>query len=289
MKKIYLFLFICFVSKISFGQVNPTLVDIPAHIFVNDGATDFENILKKDESIKEKVKILHSYNELSHDYSVQTNNFDEYWDKFESQWSWIKLKENKAPLLLFQGLKKIDDEREYVEIFDVEKRRNKRTLFSKIGKLLAYKTHPRTNELIIYVHRYPCCESASHNVYRVRQLEDELKVNDRFFVGRDAGDMKGQFFPNHADFSADYKKLDQKTELRWSPEIIDNGAFLPRTESNLMIHYNKGAIYKVLYEEGNWQFVVFFSGIAEEQSSVLNYTNFKHKAVYGWIKVYNSN
>jgi len=57
----------------------------------------------------------------------------------------------------------------------------------------------------------------------------------------------------------------------------------------MIINYNEGALYKLLYEKDNWQFVVLFNGIAEEQSKVLNYTNFKNKGVYGWMKVMNNN
>lgn len=278
-------LFICITSVVSFTQVNPNLVEIPADVFVNKGRTDFNQILNQSQKIKEHVKILHEYDELSHDLLVMTNTFEEYWERYQSQWFFIKFKSDKASLLLFKGLRNNDDEREYVEIYNMENPRNERALFSNIGRLLAYKTHPRTGEIILYIHRYPCCKSASHNIYRIRQLENTVKSNDRFFVGRDSGDMVGPFFPEKVRFKEGYRQLSEKTEVRWSPEVIEEGAFENWTESNLMINYEKGAIYKVLYEKDGWQFIVLFSGISEEQSMVLNYTNFKHKAVYGWISV----
>lgn len=288
MKKISLFLLFTVLFINSQAQVNPNLVDIPHEVFVNGGKTNFDKILSQDASIEEKVKTLHSYNELGHDLTIQTNSFEEYWSKYKSLWFYITFKKDKEPLLLFKGLKNDTDEREYVEIFDLNKDRNQRSLFSDVGRLLAYKLHPQTNEVILYVHKYPCCKSASHNIYRIRSIKDGLKVNDRFFVGRDSGDMVGPFFPEKVNFSDKYYKLDKKTELRWSPSVVNEKAFEDWTESNLIINYNEGAVYKVLQEKNNWQFVVFFNGIAEEQSMVLNYTNFKNKGVYGWIKVVNT-
>jgi uncharacterized protein YozE (UPF0346 family) len=271
------------------AQVNPSLVDIPHEVFVNDGKTNFKNILFQDETIEQKVKTLHSYNELTHDLAIRTNNFDEYWKRYKNQWYLIKFNADQTPLLLFKGIKNTGDEREYIEIYDVDKKRNQRALYSAVGQLLAYKIHPLTNEVVLYSHKYPCCKSASHNIYRIRRLEDGLKINDRFFVGRDSGDMVGPFFPNKANFSEEYSKLSERTELRWSPAIVNDNAFEERAETNMIINYNEGALYKLLYEKDNWQFVVLFNGIAEEQSKVLNYTNFKNKGVYGWMKVMNNN
>lgn len=288
MKKISLLLLIAFAVNDFQAQDNPTLVDIPHTVFVNEGKTNFDKIFTQDESIAEMVKTLFNYNELTHDLPVQTNSFEQYWDRYKSQWSFIAFNKEEAPLLLFQGLKNNSDEREYIEIYDPKKNRNERNLYSDVGKVLAYKIHPRTKEVILYTHKYPCCKSASHNVYRIRRIKDDLKVNDRFFVGRDIGDMVGPFFPEKVDFSDKYYKLKERTELRWSPAVVNEHAFQNYTATNLIINYNEEAIYKVLHEKNNWQFVVFFNGIAEEQSTVLNYTNFKNKGVYGWIKVVNT-
>lgn len=288
MKKISLLLLFAITINSYIAQVNPNLVNIPHEVFVNDGKTDFKKILTQDTSIRSKVKSLHSNNELSHDLTIQTNHFDEYWMLYSSKWFEIKFNEGQTPLLLFKGIKNDIDEREYIEFFDMEKKNTQRGIYSDVGQLLAYKIHPLTKEIILYTHKYPCCESASHNVYRIRKVKDGLKVNDRFFVGRDSGDMVGPFFPEKVDFSDKYHVLKERTELRWSPAVVNENAFQNYTATNLMINYNKGAVYKVLHEKNNWQFVVFFNGIAEEQSMVLNYTNFKNKGVYGWIKVVNT-
>ena len=96
--------------------------------------------------------------------------------------------------------------------------------------------------------------------------------------------MVGPFFPDSVQQPKEYKQLTAKTTLRWSPATVNNNAFIGRAKSNVIIHYNEGAVYKVLHENEGWQFVIMFNGIAEEQSSVLNYTNFENRPVYGWIK-----
>lgn len=284
MKKTFIILFVLTIIFPIAAQVDPTLVDIPYHVFIGEAQDDFDNILWKENSIREKVKTLHSYDELTHEFTVTTNSFEEYWKNYSSQWHYIRFKENAEPVLIFFGFKNFNDELEYVEIYDVSKKRNERLLFSEVGKLLAYKVNPHNQELVLFTHKYPCCRSASHNIFKIRQLNGTLQVSDRFFVGRDAGDMVGPFFPETAIHKKEYHVLTKRTELRWSPAVVEKDAFLGWTHSNLIIHYNEGALYKILNDAGDWLFVLFFNGIAEEQSSVLNYTNFTNKGVYGWIK-----
>ncbi|HLW38747.1 MAG TPA: hypothetical protein VKX31_00055 [Brumimicrobium sp.] len=280
----FLFFLLFLLPYFVFSQENPTLVDIPHEVFIGNSFTDFDKILVQDESIAEKVKILHAYDELDHELTVRTNSFEEYWNAYRKFWYLIQFKKGNAPLLLFKGHKHSNDEREFVEIFDLEKQRGNRLQFSEVGKLLAYKINPYTKELVLFTHKYPCCRSASHNLYTIRQINHKIVHTDRFFVGRDRGDMVGPFFPEVANHTKEYKRLDKKTELRWSPAVVEEDAFLGWTPSNLIIHYNKGAVYKVLGEQEGWQFVLFSNGIAEEQSMMLNYTNFLNKGVYGWIK-----
>lgn len=263
------------------AQTNPQLPDIPVEVFVNNGKTDFEQIIYTDDRLEESVKRLFDYDLFPHEITVSTVNFPEYWERYKAQWKFIKFKKNAAPLLLFTGLRGDYDEREFVEIYNIEQRRQ---LFNEVGKLLAYNINPFTQELVLFTHSYPCCKSASHNIYTIRQLNGELTIKDVFFVGRSSKDMVGPFFSETADHSSQYFKLKEKTALRWSPAIVEENAFLGWANSNLMIHYDVGAVYKVIKDEGDWQFVLFFSGIVEEESRVMNYTNFKNKGVYGWIK-----
>lgn len=289
MKKFIIYLVSFLFIQSAYSQINPTLVDIPHAVFVNGGSDDFKRILFTDETLAEKVKVLHSYNELGHDLPVETSTFEQYWSRYSKQWNYVRFKEDASPLLIFNGLISNSDEREYVEIYDLDKKRDHRILYSTVGKLLAYKNHPFTNELILYVHSYPCCKSASHNIYKIRQVNDKLHYSDRFFVGRDIGDMVGPFFPKEAKHDGKYYFLTKRTELRWSPAVVEENAFEDWTESNLIIHYNEGAMYKIIHDQGEWLFVLFLNGIAEEQSMMLNYTNFKNKGVYGWIKAKNTN
>lgn len=285
MRKFIFFLFIILIIPYSYTQENPTLVDIPYKVFVNGGTNDFKKILYQDDSIKIKIKKLYSNNELfGFDLLPPTHDFAAFWAHYKNQWFYVKFRDKGAPLLLFKGLKTHEDEREYIEIYDLSKKPGHPLLFSSVGKLLAYKYHPFTNGLILFVHQYPCCRSASHDIYTLRELNGELHSTFKFFVGRDRGDMVGPFFPDKVKFSSNYNILEEKTELRWSPAIVNKNAFLDWTDSNLIIHYNKGALYKILYDNGEWQFVLFLNGIAEEQSMMLNYTNFENRGVYGWIK-----
>lgn len=285
MRKLFLFLGFTFVlSQLIFSQENPTLVEIPHEVFVNKGANNFDEILIQNQSIKEKVKKLHAFDELGHELTVRTNTFEEYWETYSESWYLIQFKKDRPPLLLFKGYKFYNDEREFIDIFDIEQPQGKRLQFSEVGRLLAYKINPHTKELVLFTHKYPCCRSASHNIYTLRQINNKIVQNDRFFVGRDRGDMVGPFFPDTVSHSKEFERLKERKALRWSPDVVEKDALIGWSPSNLIIHYNEGALYKVLGEQDGWQFVLFFSGIAEEQSLMLNYTNFLHKGVYGWIK-----
>lgn len=280
-----LYLFVILIIPYSTAQKDPTLMDVPYKVFVNGGINDFNKILSQDDVLKVKIKALYTQKKIyGFEFLSETSNFKTYWEQYKNQWFYIQFRENTPPLLLFQGLKTHDDEREYVEIYDPTQDLDHSLLFSSVGKLLAYKYHPFTGGLILFVHQYPCCHSASHTIYSIREINNELKYTSRFFVGRDIGDMVGPFFPKMVTFASDYHRLKEKTELRWSPEVVNKDAFLDWTDSNLIIHYDKGALYKILYDNGEWQFVLFLNGIVEEQSMMLNYTNFKNKGVYGWIK-----
>src|SRR5690554_7677161 len=105
------------------------------------------------------------------------HTFDEYWDRYKEQWFYIQFKENKSPMLLFHGLRNSDDEREYVEIYNMDKTINNRMVFSEIGRLLAYKKHPFTDELILFVHRYPCCKSASQDRKSTRLNSSHVRIS----------------------------------------------------------------------------------------------------------------
>ncbi len=267
---------------ICLAQNKPTLKDIPVDVFVNGGNTNVSDLFLTSKETKSKVKILFDEQKLPHELTGINADFQVYWEAFSSQWKWIKFREEDTPLLLFTGLNSYTDEREFVEIYDPELPAPR--LFGEPGRLIAFKKHPYTNELILFTHQYPCCRYASHNIYTLRSIGKEIKSKDRFFVGRDAGDMVGPFFPDTVTFEATYKTLEKKTILRWSPKVVQKNAFLERSNTNIIISYNQGAVYKVLAKQGEWRYVIMFNGISEESSAVINHVNFKNKGVYGWIK-----
>lgn len=282
--KYILLLFSIFVYFYSSAQIKPSLVEIPVSFFVNGGKTDLAKVIKKDDSIREDIKSLFDRREIIHDLTGQDSNFEKYWEAFGSQWYRVQFRDRDKPLLLFMGLNSFSDEREYVEIYDPS-RDNSPRLFANPGRLIAYKRHPLTDELILYTHLYPCCRSASHNIFTLRSINGEIKSKDRFFVGRDAGDMVGPFFPDSIQFPSSYEVLEAPATLRWSPEVVQNNAFIERAAENIINVYQKGSIYKVLGHKEDWQYVIMFSGISDEPSPVINPINFKFKGVYGWIKM----
>lgn len=266
----------------TFSQSTISLVRVPAKVFVNNGKTTFDSVLFVNKDIKKQVEKIFDRKILSHDLALGNDPFEKYWEVFGNQWFWIKLKPELPPFLLFNGIVSLLDEKEYIELYDINKENN--LIYTNAGHLLAYKEHPFTKEIILFQHEYPCCQSASHNIIHIRYANDTIRVKERFFVGRDDGEMVGPFFPESVNHPKEYKTLKNKTTLRWSPETVNNNAFIGRAKSNVIIHYEEGAVYKVLQEVEGWQFVVMFNGISEEQSSVLNYTNFVNRPVYGWIK-----
>jgi hypothetical protein len=282
MNKIFL-LSIGLLPFVIYSQTSPSLTEIPVEVFINDGVSSIEDIFVESSKTKSEVRNLFDGRQINHELALQGADFNTYWETFANEWHWVKFRKDEAPLLLFLGLNSFTDEKEYVEIYDPKKESNAR-LFAKAGRLIAYKKHPLTNELILYSHKYPCCRSASHNIYTIRKIHDEIKYKDRFFIGRDSGDMTGPFFPDSASFNGEYEKLEEKTVLRWSPEVVEENAFIERAKTNAIIHYEKGAIYKKLAEKGDWHYVIMYSGISEEMSPVINHLNFKFKGVYGWIK-----
>lgn len=279
----FLYLILFFICLNSYSQIKPSLVEVPVTIFVNGGNTNVSEILLDQDNTKEKVEDLYNRREIVHDLTGPDADFNQYWEAFGDQWHWVQFRESDAPLLLFLGLNSFTDEREYVELYDPSKDKSPR-LFANPGRLIAFKRHPFTDELILYTHLYPCCRSASHNIFTLRYINGEIKSKDRFFVGRDSGDMVGPFFPDSVYHDTSYYELTENTTLRWSPAVVTENAFEQRARTNIIAHYEKGAIYKILGEQDNWLYVVMFSGITDESTPVINPVNFKFKGVYGWIR-----
>lgn len=262
-----------------------TLVDIPVHVFVNGGATKLDSVLLQTET-KSSVKEIFDQQILYHDYTLEVHpnsNFETYWSVFEPRWSKVDLNNDGTFELIMRGKNTVLDEKEYVEIY-------KKTddswekIYSEVGRLLAYKIHPNTGKIILYHHRYPCCNSASHNIFTVRLLNGKIHTTSRFFVGRDTGDMIGPFFPDEVNHTSSYEKLVEMTALRWSPSEITEDAFTNYSETNIIVHYSEGGLFKRLYSKDGWSFVLMYSNIVIEPAIVINPANFVYKPVYGWIQ-----
>lgn len=264
-----------------------SLKDIPSNVFVNKGKTDFETLLIQKEGLKEKIKILFQQKDLlQHEFSKffdSNANFDNYWKVHAQNWYEVTFNKHGDKLLLYYGKVMRSDIKEHVEIYKITENGAQR-LWADHGNLLAYQYHPYTKELVLYQHKYPCCNSASHTIIQLRFIDGEILTKDRFFVGRDTGDMVGPFYPDSVRYPKKFEHLEEKTLLRWSPAVVSENAFLGRTQENKMIHFKEGAIYQVLFSNEEWDFVLMFNGINEEQSMVLNHTNFINRPIYGWMR-----
>lgn len=265
-----------------------SLVDVPVDVFVNKGKTNFDSIFYKTE-IESLVKELFEEGILYHDYTLEVHpnsNFKTYWSVFKDKWNLIDLNNDGNGELIMQGLTTVFDEKEFVEIYN--KLDGKWTkIHGEVGRLLAYKIHPNTKKIILYQHRYPCCNSASHTIITARMIRNKIITSSRFFVGRDSGDMVGPFYPESVNYGFAFLQLKKKTLLRWSPEVVSKNAFRGYSETNAIIHFDKGAYYKILHNGDTWHFVLMYSGIVDEQAVVINALNFVNKPVYGWIEANN--
>jgi hypothetical protein len=284
-----LFMFITLIlSTFSTSANSISLVDVPVDVFVNKGKTNFDSIFYKTE-IESLVKELFEEGILYHDYTLEVHpnsNFKTYWSVFKDKWNLVDLNNDGNGELIMQGLTTVFDEKEFVEIYNnLDGKWTK--IHGEVGRLLAYKIHPNTKKIILYQHRYPCCNSASHTIITARMIRNKIITSSRFFVGRDSGDMVGPFYPDSVNYGFAFLQLKKNTLLRWSPEVVSKNAFRGYSETNAIVHFDKGAYYKILYNGDKWHFVLMYSGIVDEKAVVINALNFVNKPVYGWIETNN--
>lgn len=286
--KIFLKVFICFVffSANTYAEY-ATLTNIPVHVYVESPKLDFESIWIKDFDLKQHVKeIFETKDLIQHEKSLSldpNNSFSDYWAVYKDHYKALRFQKSGDISILFQGKISVFETKEHVQIFH-KKNGSYEKVWSKHGKLIAYHIHPYTQEAVLFQHQYACCQSASHNIHRIRLINEEANIVSRYFLGRDVGDMVGPFYPDSANHSPSFYKLEKETPLRWSPKVVNEKAFINRAEKNIVIHFNKGAVYKIINESENWLFVLMFSGMKEETSPVVNYNNIKNRAVYGWLR-----
>ncbi len=280
-KIVSFFIFLTTATSYSAPVVMPR---VDASLFVNRGKTDFESIFDKDiDRTREVVRWLFDNNRLDHDYSKAVDTslvFQPYWNRFSSMWHLIDLDADGKPELLFSGKPLISEEKERFSIF-VQYGSVWKEVFWDDGHLLAFKKHPRTGEIILYHHRYPCCSQFTHLIQRVRWLRNKMHLTQRYFLARDS-DMNGKFFPLKSSYPKNYRKLKGKTMLYWSKgKIKENAARFSPT--NQIINFPAKSYYQILAQEGRWYYVMMVSPPLIEESMVANANNLQQSRFYGWI------
>ncbi len=274
--------FLLLVMRLSASVVMP---DIPWQLFVNGGRTDFDSVLvADDEFVRHEVKMMFDNDQLSHPYTKAYDlkaDFEVYWKIFGKYWRRCDLNKDDRFELFFNGVVNMEDSMEVFQIY-VLKDIDYETVYDRPGRLIAYKIHPLTGEVILFHHQYPCCNNASHNINTVRLIDGKANLRKKYFVARDS-EMKGRFFPKTVLYEDDYSILERKTMLRWSGEVIRYGAWM-RSPSNEIVHYAAGTPYRVLAIEEGWKYVLMCGPPEKERSKVINPDNFEDVKVYGWIR-----
>jgi hypothetical protein len=269
---------------------NASIVVMPridAKLFINKPRTDFNAIyLNEPAKLEKAVTWLFNANQLNHEMTKSMDSsfqFNAYWKVFQASWHLIDMNHDGNPELIFSGKPFQEDVKEQFSLY-VQYGLVWKEVFWDDGHLLAFKIHPRTQEILLYQHRYPCCTQSTHSVNRLRWLKNRLYEMKRFFLARDKGDMKGVFFPRKSVFKANYQRLNSKTMLYWSKGFVTKGASL-FSETNAIIHYPAGAYYKLLAVEDKWMYVQMVSSPVMETSAVANAENLKTVKYFGWMKV----
>jgi hypothetical protein len=276
---------VVFLPVLAFASVDMTRVD--ASLFIHEPQTDLSAVETRDDVLKKKmVLLLFDADRLNHELSkayATDASFEAYYDVFGGRYRLIDLNHDKTPELVFEGFVAASDDREHVEIYSYAKGALKK-IYDELGHILAYKIQPNTQEILLFHHQYPCCLNASHNLNRLRFVNGELQSVKRYFLGRNAGDMRGKLFPDKVTFTGKYRQTTKSVELRWSGSVIEKDAWVRRASENIIARYEKGSVYTVLGEENGWYFVLMHADPVQEQSKVVNTANLKEMAVYGWIR-----
>jgi hypothetical protein len=260
--------------------------DINLKLFTDQAQLDFSKIVNKDKKALElAVKYLYDNDKLQHDFTkAYTTNakFVVYWKNFKDRWALIDMNRDGQDELIFSGLVTSNDEKEFVYIY-AKYGKVWKEIFWDEGHFIGYQVHPNTSEIMLYHHRYPCCTQSSHNVNRMRWINEKMHFQKKYFLARDSG-MKGNFFPKKSNFHVKYRVLKEKKMLYWSDEVINEGAYL-MSKTNQIIHYQKGSYYKRLYSKGDWAYVMMVSPPIIELSRVVNANNLQDVKVFGWLQM----
>lgn len=281
MKSVYLLIFsFCLTTSIVFSMAYET----PESFFVNNAKTDFESIfIKNKEELQKSVKQLFDNDLLNHDltraYDIEAK-FENYWAKYESSWHLLDLNNDGVFELLFNNS---SDEPEHLsfELFKKEKQKYQ-AIYFQIGKLIGYKIHPNTKEVVLFRHQYPCCTNLSHNIDMIRLINGNIILRKKFFVAR-PDEMKTKLFPKKVSYSNKYSFFKKDEKVRWSAEVITKGA-TRMTQENIISNYPKGTAYRVLSEEKGWKYILICSEPSKEINKIINPANFVYTHVFGWVK-----
>jgi hypothetical protein len=269
-----------------FASATVDMTRINPELFLRAPQTDLGKITISNDVLKRSlVSYLFDHDLLNHEGTkafTKDAPFAPYYQQFQSRYRLIDLNHDNAPELVFEGFVSKDDDREHLEIYRVENGVPKK-IYDELGHVLAYIVQPNTQEVLLFHHQYPCCLNASHNIDRLRFVENKMQAVKRYFVARKAGDMKGPFFPAKVTFTAKSQITKKIVELRWSGSVIQKDAWFGRAPENLVARYDTGSVYKVLSEENNWYFVLMHTPPKVEANKVVNPANLTETAVYGWL------
>ncbi|MFT7344159.1 MAG: hypothetical protein ACI9XP_000742 [Lentimonas sp.] len=258
--------------------------EIEAKLFIDEPNQDFNSIYLQDESqVLKAVKFLFDNDKLDHSgtraYDVKAT-FEAYWGAVKNDWHLIDMERDGKPELLYSGKPYYGDDKDFFYLY-VQVKDTWKEVYWDEGRLLAYKIHPNTEEVLLYHHRNPCCSQSSHNINRLRWINGGLKVQKKYFLANDQ-QMKGDFFPPYSIHNEKFYELKEEKMLLWSDSIISENAYV-MAPTNEIIPFEKGAHYKVLYRMKKWRYVQFVSPPKLEQSRVVNSTNLQDVKVFGWL------
>jgi hypothetical protein len=278
-------LYVLLLGSAGFVSASPSMIRVDATTFVNGGREDFESIFKNDPAkLKQSVKQLFDQETILHagtrGYDLEAS-FEAYYRLQQNQYHLVDLNQDGTDEVIFNGYINPNDDMEYLEIFAIKNGKFE-VVHQEVGHILAFKIHPNTGEIVLFQHKYPCCNARSHNIYQLRLIAGVIQVHTKYFLGRDS-DMKGTFFPQEVKYGPKYKTLEKNTLVRWSKEIIEKGA-APDAPTNAIIHYPAGTRYKLLASENGFDYVLLCGPPVIETSLVVNAENLSKMHLFAWIK-----
>lgn len=248
---------------------------------------NLDSIYLNTNSKETTIKKLYHRKLINH-YLVddERKDFESYYALYEKYWHFVDLNQDGTLELLFQGKYEKNDDRAYTEIYTLHQ--NEYTLnYLEIGALLGYKINPNSKEIILYTHEYPCCESYTHNISTIRFINGKIKARKKFFIARDKGDMKGNFFPEKLNFQKAYNLLPKTSTIYWSTNPINEEAFkgtVRRLKSNIICRFPKNTVYRILAESNNAYYVLITGHPIPEKDLPINVANLKMVPIYAWIQ-----